>query len=156
MTRLLKPLAIMLSLVLALGGAASAVTVRVMDRDLQGLLGYGRSAGSSLTLQVASGTKGPVLVLLMSDDETTVLGSYTGVLQGSQIVLDGGAGTLSKVLASRGVTVTVTPVDSVNSRSFSLPGLKPKTDTTGDKEKKDNRGKSDDKDDKGKDDKSRP
>jgi len=148
MTRFLKSLTIMLALVLTLGGAASAVTLRVMDRDLQGLLGYGRSSGNTLNLQVASGTSGPVLVLLMNDDESTVLGSYTGVLQGGQIVLDGPSSSLARVLSGRGVTLSVSVVDSVNNR-FSLPGLKTKPES-GDKEKKDNRGKSDDKDNNGK------
>ncbi len=137
MTRLLNSL--VLTVILTLLGSASAVAVRIMDRDLQGLLGYGKSASGGLNLQIASGATGPVLVLLMNDDETDVIASYSAIIRGGQVVIEGAQNTtLSKVLSSRGVSLTITSVDTVKGRSYSLPGLKAPED---DKEKKDDKSK---------------
>ena len=139
MIRLLKSLA--LTATLTLLGSASAVAVRIMDRDLQGLLGYGKSASGALTLQIASGASGPVLVLLMNDEETNVIASYSGIIRGGQVVIEGTQNTtLNKVLSARGVSLTTTTVTTVKGRAYSLPGLKVQED---EKEKKDDKGKAD-------------
>ncbi len=121
MTRILNHL--LFVLLCALCSLASALTVRVTDRDLQGLLGQGESAGGKLTLQLLAGASGPVTVFINDGSSIT---SYQGTVQDGQLALDKSAGgQLAKLLAERGLTLTVVTVPAISDRSISLPGLQP-------------------------------
>jgi|GEM_PF-5596416 len=121
MTRILKKL--LLAVTLAVVTAASAVSVRITDRDLQGLLGYGESTTGKLVLQLASNASGPVTVFVNDGKNIT---SHRAVIRNGQIIMDDANGTtLTKFLATRGINLTVAVVDTDSSKdkSFSLPGL---------------------------------
>lgn len=121
MTRLFKTF--VFALLCALFSLAHALTVRVTDRDLQGLLGQGESQGGKLTLQLLAGASGPVTVFINDGNSIT---SYPGVVQDGQITLDKSAGgQLTKLLSDRGLTLSIMTVPAINDRSISLPGLQP-------------------------------
>lgn len=120
MIKSLSKLLLTLAAFLTLAGGASALTVRVLDRDLQGLFASGDSEGNKITLRLAQDASGPVTILLIDDGKVT---SLTGTLRDDQIVLDNPRGqTLARYLAARGLTLTFERVNN-KSRSFSLPGL---------------------------------
>lgn len=116
-----KFLALVVAFVLTLAGSASALTLRITDRDLQGLIAQGSSDGNRLNLQIAASASGPVMVFVIDGSSVT---SYRAELRGGQVILEGQGGTtLARLLAGRGVTLTTEVVDTSNPRSFSLPGL---------------------------------
>ena len=117
---------LLFALICALCSLAYALTVRVTDRDLQGLLGQGESAGGKLTLQLLASASGPVTVFI---NDGSAITSYPGVLRDGQITLDGPPRvTLTKLLSDRGLTLTAVTVPAISDRSISLPGLKPQDD----------------------------
>ena len=104
MPDLIRPLKTLLIL-LALSGAAQALQVVIMDRDLQSTLGAGQSAGGRLTLQLAADASGAVVVFIKDEGGQTQ--SFTGSLRGGQLTLNGAS--LAQLLAARGVTLVLPP-----------------------------------------------
>ncbi|PYE48404.1 hypothetical protein [Deinococcus yavapaiensis] len=120
MMKTLSKILLTLAALVTLASGASAITVRVLDRDLQGLFALGDSEGNKIVLRVAQDASGPVTILLIDDENVT---SLTGTLRDNQIILDNPRGqTLARYLAGRGLTMTFERVNNKN-RSFSLPGL---------------------------------
>ncbi|AFZ67806.1 hypothetical protein [Deinococcus peraridilitoris] len=121
MMRTSKFLALVMASMLALASSASAITLRITDRDLQGLIAQGESNGNRLNLRVAAAASGPVMVFIYDGGTVT---SYRAVLRGDQILLEGQPETsLSKLLAGRGFSLTTEVVESTAPRTFNFPGL---------------------------------
>ena len=116
-----KILALVAACTLAFASTASAVTLRITDRNLQGLIAQGDLDGKRLTLRIDASASGPVMVFVIDGNNVV---SYPATLQNGQVVLEGQNGmTLAKFLAARGVTLTTETVNATGSRSHTLPGL---------------------------------
>lgn len=93
----------LISLCALLWTGASALQVVIMDRDLQSTLGTGQSVNGRLSLQLAEGASGPVVVFIKDDAGQT--SSFPGELRGGQIMLK--SGSLAALLQARGITLVL-------------------------------------------------
>lgn len=82
---------------------AGALQVVIMDRDLQSTLGTGQSVNGRLSLRLAEGASGPVVVFIKDDNGQT--SSFPGELRAGQVTLQ--SGSLAALLAARGITLVL-------------------------------------------------
>jgi|GEM_PF-5189285 len=124
---------------LAFAVPAAALSIRITDPNLEGLVGHGESNGRSFVLYVDAAASGPVVIFVMDAGKQTRL---TGWIREGRIIIDDYRSVaLNDYLKAKGFSVTV-QTERVNAPRTTTPSGQadaPKGHGNGDE--KDNPGK---------------